>query len=230
LKVAGFLKTSLIDYPGKISSVVFTQGCNFRCPFCHNPELIEPVGKYEIAEEEIFDHLAKRRGLIEGITITGGEPLLQPGLEDFINKAKSLGLAIKLDTNGSNATLLKKLLEKGLLDYIAMDIKTTIAEYPKITGVSNQSAVRESVKVIMNGGVEYEFRTTVMPRFHSSDTFFKIGEDINGANKYFIQNFRPENTLDKNFLNEKSFTVEELKKIRKIMKEYVHECEIRDNI
>ncbi|RJO61398.1 anaerobic ribonucleoside-triphosphate reductase activating protein [candidate division WS5 bacterium] len=231
MKIAGLVKNSLIDYPGKITAIVFTQGCNFRCPYCHNPDLVDLKHKNPlIPESEVFGFLNKRKGLLEAVTITGGEPTLQKDLLKFISKVKNLGYFVKLDTNGTNPDVLIKAIDKNLVDYIAMDIKHSLGGYALVTGYYELKSIKKSIETIMGSGVEYEFRTTVLPRLHKKEDFEKIGEEIRGANKYFIQNFRPDSTLNKNYQKETGFTLSELKDIKKAMEKYVKNCSIRENI
>lgn len=231
MKIAGLVKNSLIDYPGKITAIVFTQGCNFRCPYCHNPDLIDIKNKkFLIPEKEIFDFLKKRKGLLDAVTITGGEPTLQKDLKSFIEKIKNMGYMVKLDSNGTNPVFLKELIDEGNVDYVAMDIKNTLEKYEKVTGPVNLKNIQKSIGIIMDSGLEYEFRTTVLPRLHEIEDFEEVGQMIEGANKYFIQNFRSDNTLNKTYESEKSFTVSELGHIQKTMNKYVKSCQIRENI
>jgi pyruvate formate lyase activating enzyme len=170
----------------------FTAGCNFRCPFCHNASLVTHIdNSNQISEEEILDYLKKRKGIIEGVCITGGEPLLQPDLEDFIIKIKDLGLAVKLDTNGSYPEKLISLVEKGLLDYVAMDIKNSKEKYPLTAGVENLNIadIEKSVEFLLQNHIPYEFRTTLAKNLHTPQDIVSIATWISGAKKYFLQNF-----------------------------------------
>jgi len=230
VKISGLIKSSLIDYPGKITAVVFTQGCNLRCPFCHNPDLISIKGKEVYSEADFFTFLEKRKGLLDAATITGGEPLLHKDLGIFIEKIKKMGYFVKLDTNGTNPRFLKKLLETKNVDYVAMDIKNRLSKYYESSGLADTGNIKKSIKIIMDSGVDYEFRTTVLPKLHTEEDFDEIGKTIRGASKYFIQNFRPENTLDKAYQKEESFSGSELEKIKKTMSGYVKTCLIRENI
>lgn len=183
---------TLLDYPEKIAATVFTGGCNFRCPFCHNASLVLNNGNtQDIPEEVFFDFLAKRKGLLDGVCISGGEPLLQEEIREFISKIKSLGFLIKLDTNGSFPSRLKDLVSGGLIDYVAMDIKNSPAGYAKTTGTTEDvlPKIKESVAFLLAGHVEYEFRTTVVKGFHTREDFIKIGKWLQGAERYFLQNF-----------------------------------------
>ncbi|MDD5099033.1 MAG: anaerobic ribonucleoside-triphosphate reductase activating protein [Candidatus Colwellbacteria bacterium] len=197
--IGGIQKLSLIDFPGKISTVIFTQGCDFFCPFCHNPDLLPFLKDGAILESDFFDHISKNLKMIEGVCITGGEPTMQPDLPLFIRKIKELGLSVKLDTNGSSPETLQKLFESKALDYVAMDIKTTWDNYAlairsKNPEMSAQKA-KESLSVISSSGVDHEFRTTVFPGVHKMDDFISMAGYLRDGEKYFIQNIRLEKTL-----------------------------------
>lgn len=192
MRIQGLQKTTLLDYPEKVACAVFTAGCNFRCPFCHNASLVVNIpDESEITEEAFFSFLKKRQGILDGVCMTGGEPLLQPGIEDFIYKIKELGYAVKLDTNGSFPEKLRYLVEEKLVDYVAMDIKNSLDAYDATTGTDGRflEAIEESVAFLKEGKVPYEFRTTVTKDFHTREHFEKIGQWIQGAEKYFLQFF-----------------------------------------
>lgn len=190
MKISGLQKLTALDYPGRIACTVFTPGCNFRCPFCHNAALVTQAQPDSMDEDEVFAYLRKRWGVLDGVVITGGEPLLQSGLEDFIRRVKELGYLVKLDTNGSLPKPLEALLKAGLLDYVAMDIKNSPGKYPLSCGADvDISAVDESVKLLMNSGVDYEFRTTVVAQLHSDEDFTAMGDWILGAKRWYLQNF-----------------------------------------
>ena len=221
LLIGGLQKTSLLDYPGKIACIVFTQMCNFRCGYCHNPELFqktEPV----LTVPAFFEFLNTRKGKLDGVVMTGGDPTLHSGLYDFIKVIKAIGFCVKLDTNGTNPELLTKLFQESLIDYIAMDIKAPLEKYPQITGVNiNIEKIRRSIELVMKSGVDYEFRTTVVKSQLSFDDFDKIGQLIQGAKKYYLQKFVPAKILDKNLIKETSYTNEEFEKICKNLRNYV---------
>ena len=188
MHIGGLQKMTLLDFPQKVACTVFLQGCNFRCPFCHNSSLLR--GIEELSEESFFAFLKKRQGLLDGVAVTGGEPLLQNDIHSFIQKIKDLGFLVKLDTNGSFPRKLEKLLQNGLIDYIAMDIKNSPAKYDKTAGVKDfLPAVEESVELIMSSGIEYEFRTTVVKEFHAPEDFHAIGRWLRGAKAYYLQCF-----------------------------------------
>ena len=190
--IIGFQKLTILDFPGKVACILFTPGCNFRCPFCHNAALVTHIDKDTyVDEDEVFAYLKKRQGILEGVVITGGEPLLQDGIEEFIGKIKDLGYSIKLDTNGSFPDKLISLVEKGLVDYVAMDIKNSKAKYMTTIGVNNvdMSAIEKSVEFLLQNKVDYEFRTTIVDGFHTTQDVQDIVVWIKGAHKYFLQNF-----------------------------------------
>ena len=187
------MKTNLLDYPGKVASTIFTGGCNFRCPYCHNGDLVLNHTTMEpYSEEEIFAHLNKRKNTLNGVCITGGEPTLQSELPDFIRKVRSLNLLVKLDTNGTNPAMLSALLDEGLLDYVAMDIKHCKSKYNEVACMKdfNLKDVEKSVDILMNCNIDYEFRTTVTKELHSFDDFREMGEWINGAKAYYLQPYK----------------------------------------
>ena len=189
--IKGLQKTTLLDFPGKVACTVFTAGCNFRCPFCHNASLvISPNTSEVLSEEEIFAFLKKRRGILDGVCITGGEPLLQRDIEEFIQKIRDLGLAVKLDTNGAYPERLKSIIDRALVDYVAMDIKNSKEKYALTAGADvDIEKISESVEILMSSDVDYEFRTTVVRELHSPDDINAIGKWIRGAKKYFLQSF-----------------------------------------
>lgn len=191
MKICGLQKTTLLDFPGHVAATIFTGGCNFRCPFCHNSGLLPAWTPEVYSEEDILSILKKRRGVLEGVCITGGEPTLQPDLEDFIRKIRSLGFLVKLDTNGYRPALLKELCRKGLLDYVAMDIKAGPKHYPQATGVPGLKLelIEESIRFLLEGSIPFEFRTTAVRGLHTQEDFRQIGPWIAGCPRYFIQNF-----------------------------------------
>lgn len=190
MNICGLEKLTVTDYPGYVSCIIFTQGCNFNCPFCHNSSLI-PFGKGTVTEDEVFAYLEKRKKILDGVVITGGEPLLQLNIKDFIKKIKELGLKVKLDTNGTNYKMLKELIDDGLIDYIAMDIKNDMANYEAISGYKkfNFNSVKETIKLIESSNIDYEFRTTLVKEFHKYQNIENICEFINQKSKYYLQNF-----------------------------------------
>ncbi len=192
MNIQGFQKLTLLDYPGLMACTIFTGGCNFRCPFCHNASLVtEPDENEPFTEQEILDYLEKRKNTLEAVCITGGEPLLEKDLPQFLEKIKATGKLIKLDTNGYLSKRLKTILDAGLVDYVAMDIKNSPEKYPLTAGLEgmNMDPIYESIDAIMNANIDYEFRTTVVKELHSEEDFEKISEMIKGCKKYFIQSF-----------------------------------------
>ena len=230
MKIGGFQKFSLIDYPGKISAIIFTQGCNFRCPYCHNPELVDPkLFTSALDEDLILSFLRKRVGKLDGVVITGGEPLLQHDLIEFIKKVKEMGYLVKLDTNGSYPEKLERLLAKNLIDYIAMDVKAPLEKYHDVvrTDVCTEK-IMESITMILNGNIDYEFRTTVVKDLLTEDDLICIAKLIRGAKRYVLQKFVMSKILDKSFAsNVKCFSEDELNTIKEKVKKYVSECIIR---
>lgn len=227
MKICGLQKTTLLDFPGHVAATVFTGGCNFRCPFCHNSDLLGNDTSSAYSEEEVLAFLGKRRGILEGIAITGGEPTLQPDLKDFILKARELGYRIKLDTNGYRPDILKELCEDGLVDYVAMDIKTSRERYSIVAGIPSvdMKKIEESVSFLKGGTVPYEFRTTVVKELHTADDFEKIGLWLEGSSQYFLQNFvDSENVLNPVY---SSCTKEELLAFLEIVKPHVKYADLR---
>jgi len=191
--INGLQKLTLLDFPGKTACTVFLGGCNYACPFCHNAPLVLPERERdEISEDEFFTFLKRRQGLLEGVCITGGEPTLRRGLDEFIAKIKELGYLVKLDTNGTRPEIVKSLLEKGLLDYIAMDIKAPIYKYDILAGVDNAftDKVLESIELVKNSGIDHEFRTTVTDELHTAEDIASIAELIKGEKRYFLQPYK----------------------------------------
>lgn len=232
--IAGLQKTTLIDYPGKIACVVFLAGCNFRCPWCYSSELVLPlkiVKQPRLSEKDFFDFLRSRRGLLDGVVICGGEPTINKELPQFIEKIKNLGFSIKLDTNGSNPGILKDLVKTGLIDYVAMDIKAFLQNpaYKNLLGEGiKMEDIEESVKFLKKGSVDWEFRTTVVPTVHHKEEFLEIAKWIGGPNvKYYLQNFRPEKTLDPEFEKIQPFKTEFLGKIAKEISPHFKVCQVR---
>lgn len=192
MRIDGLQKMTLLDFPGKVACTVFTGGCNFRCPFCHNALLVTKLPeKPDYTEDEILSFLEKRVGLLDGVAITGGEPLLNPDIGDFIRKIRDMGYAVKLDTNGSFPERLKAIVGEGLVDYVAMDIKNRREKYAETVGLKNLdlSKIEESVEFLKSGAVDYEFRTTVVKQFHTVEDIRAAAEWISGVKRYFLQNF-----------------------------------------
>ncbi len=210
MKIGAFQRFSLIEYPGKISAIIFCQGCNFRCPYCYNrelvlPELFQPL----LLEEDILDFLAKRRGKLEAVTITGGEPALQPDLNSFISRLKGMEYLVKVDTNGSIPIVVEEWIQSRLVDYIAMDIKGPLDKYGEITrsGI-DPDKILQSIGILMASGVDYEFRTTVVQSLLTGDDILKIARLIAGAKRYALQRFLASKTLDDSFMDKRTFSDE----------------------
>jgi pyruvate formate lyase activating enzyme len=223
---------SLIDYPQKISCVLFTQGCLFNCPFCHNPDLI-PINKQKKSlyqEDEVLDFLKKRQGLLDGLVITGGEPTIQSDLLDFIKKAKRFNLLVKLDTMGINPGVVESAVNRGLVDYIAMDIKHTPKKYFQAIGTkSNLVKIEQSIDIIKNSGIDYEFRTTCVPGIHSEEDFFELADWLEGSKNYYIQEFRDTVTNDPGAGEKARKYNLDLEKIKEIMQKKISNVQIRRN-
>ncbi len=229
MEFGGLEKFTLIDYPGKVACMVYTIGCNFRCPYCHNPELVNETVENIISEAEVLDFLSQRKGILDGIVITGGEPTLNgQKLFDFISKVKKLNFKIKLDSNGTDPNFLQKLIDKKMVDYIAMDIKSPLAKYSKtVASAVNTDSIKRSISILINSDIDYEFRTTVIKSLIDIEDFEQIGKEIKGAKKYFIQKFIPTKILNPQFRKKVSFSPEEFLKIQEIMNKYVSVCSIR---
>ena len=228
MEIGGFMKMTLLDFPGKVAATVFCGGCNFLCPFCHNAFLVTEREKSEnFTEEEIFEFLGKRQGLLDGVCITGGEPLLQPELEEFIRKIKAMGFLVKLDTNGFLTKKLQYLVNEGIIDYVAMDVKNSLEKYPKTVGLDklNTDNIKESIKFLLGGRVDYEFRTTVSSELHNVEDIKAIGELIRGAKRYFLQNFEDSGHLIGEGLT--PVTPENLVKMQQIATDFVSNSQIR---
>lgn len=208
MKIGGFQRVSLNEYPGRIAAVVFTRGCNFRCPYCHNPELVDPaLFSDDLAEEEVLAFLARRRGKLEGVSITGGEPLLHADLPSFLPKLRAMGYEVKVDTNGSAPDILHRLIKDDLIQCVAMDVKGPAARYDEITRVQvDMEKIRRSIGVIMASGIDYEFRTTLVPSLVSSGDMADLVKMIKGARRYVLQRFKLSKLLDETFRNEPAFT------------------------
>lgn len=189
--IKGFQKLTLLDFPEHTACTVFTSGCNMRCPFCHNALLVTEPGGDLFDEDEIFDHLKKRRGILEGVAVTGGEPLLQKDIERFLYDIKDLGYKVKLDTNGSFPERLKDILSLGLADYVAVDIKNSKEKYAETVGIKSFdiTPIEKTVELLLKGNVDYEFRTTVVKHFHTAQSITELCLWIEGAKRYFLQGF-----------------------------------------
>jgi len=226
MNIAGLQKMTLLDYPGKVACTVFLQGCNFRCPFCHNSDLLPGQGQPYMTDEELLTFLQKRKGLLDGVCITGGEPTLQPQLLQLLSRIKTLGYAVKLDTNGARPQVLRELVESGVVDYVAMDIKNSREEYPGTTGTSKKMLpqVEESIRFLLSGKVDYELRTTVVRELHSTATIDAMGRwvcalgDCEKPKRWYLQSYVDRDTVLAPGLS--APTADELEKYRKILEKY----------
>jgi len=233
MTVAGLQKMTLLDFPGKVACTVFLQGCNFRCPFCHNSDLLGSRGPEGMAAEELLKFLEKRKGLLDGVCITGGEPTLQPGLEDLIRRIKEMGYAVKLDTNGSRPEVLKRLVAENLLDYVAMDIKNCPESYVQTAAMKPEllEAVQESMHFLLTGTLDYEFRTTVVDQLHNEDQIREIGQWLqtispdHKAKRFFLQCYMErESVLSPGFSPPSR---EKMAKFVSILQPFVQQIEVR---
>jgi pyruvate formate lyase activating enzyme len=228
MNIAAYRPFSLIDYPGKPAAVVFTQGCNFRCPYCHNPSLTAITGESSVSMDTVLDFLNRRRGKLEGVVITGGEPTLQDRLPGFIRMLKNLGYLVKLDTNGSCPGVVEKLVQENLLDYIAMDIKAPPGSYgPVVNGILDLGSIRESIRLIMDSGLDYQFRTTVVKSLFSPGDVEKCARLIEGARLYVLQTFIPHHAMDESLRGEKPYTHSELFQMKQRLSGLVKTCLVR---
>ncbi|MCF0106205.1 MAG: anaerobic ribonucleoside-triphosphate reductase activating protein [Holdemanella sp.] len=227
MKIQGLQKMTLLDFPGKVACTVFLGGCDYRCPFCHNSDILSMEAEALLDEKELLQFLEKRKNLLEGVAITGGEPLLRNDIEELLTSIKALGYLIKLDTNGNHPDVLKRIVEKGLVDYVAMDIKNSPDRYAPTIGLKtfDLSKVMESKEFLLQGKVEYEFRTTVVKELHDEDSFKEIGPWIQGAQKYYLQTFVDRDKVM--FSGLSAYDKEEMEKLAKIVEPYVQHIEIR---
>jgi pyruvate formate lyase activating enzyme len=238
--IGGLQKTTLIDYPGKVACTVFLVGCNFRCPWCYSSELVLPekIKKQpKISERDFFAFLKEKRGLLDGVVVCGGEPTIHKDLPDFIKKIRKLGFLVKLDTNGSNPEMLTKLIRQNLVDYVAMDVKASLEaksekrkakNYDRATGVKTDiKKIKKSIEIIKNSGVDYEFRTTCVPGICSKEDILQIARDIALARAYFLQNFRPEKTLNPKFKRIKPYPRDFLLGIKREIENLFETCDTR---
>ncbi len=234
MDIGGFQRVSLIDYPGKVASVVFTVGCNFRCWFCQNADLVlknyEKLARYN--QNEIMQKIKEAKNIIDGVAITGGEPTVQKDLPEFAKDIKDLGLLVKLDTNGTNPDMLKSIIRSGLVDYVAMDVKAPFGKYYDTIGIAEQSLlenVKKSISILLNSNVDYEFRTTALPNL-AADDFVEIAKQVKGAKLYSLQQFDNKNILDNSKSSMKPLKIEELNEIKKKIEEagVVKKCVIKN--
>ncbi len=227
--IGGLQKASLIDYPGKVSAVVFTRGCPLRCHYCHNPALVLPERFVKhIPDWEVLEFLSKRIGKLDAVAVSGGEPTIHRDLPDFLATVKGMGYLVKLDTTGVNPEMVHEVLVNGLVDYVAMDIKAPFHRYEEVTGVkTNMDAIRRSISIIRESGVDYEFRTTVVKGQLSPEDIEGIAGSVKGARRYFLQKFRNEVTLDPEFERRETYCDAEFEIIRERAAKHVMECMVR---
>ncbi len=226
MNIQGFQKLTLLDFPGKMACTVFTGGCNFRCPFCHNASLVNEPTCYTSSADEVLEYLTKRKGILDGVCITGGEPLLQPDLEDYIRKIKALGYSVKLDTNGYLPDRLENLLKTGLVDYVAMDIKAFKGNYSNAAGIPiDIEKIEKSIELLKSSKISFEFRTTVVKGIHSVNEFKHIAEWIKGTKKYFLQKYRDSGNILGSGCD--TFSDDEINEILNIVKVIIPEAQIR---
>lgn len=228
MEIHGFQKTTLLDYPGHVAATVFVGGCDFRCPFCHNgPLVLEPTSQPGIPEEEVFSYLQKRKGILEGICVTGGEPTLQQDLAVFIRRVKELGFLVKLDTNGGRPQVLEQLLQEGLLDYVAMDIKASPDNYAAAAGLEELDfdKIRQSIRLLMESNILYEFRTTVVRGIHTLEEFEEIGRLLKGCRAYYLQGFRESESMVGQGCQ--AFSAREMEKMAELAGKYIDRVELR---
>ena len=228
MQIHGFQKMTLLDYPGKVACTMFTAGCNLRCPFCHNAFLVTEIDGSDVWNEaDLLAYLQKRQGVLDGVCISGGEPLMHPDTLDFIRRIRELDLSVKLDTNGCYPDRLHRAIEEGLVDYVAMDIKNSREKYPLTVGVPDFDVrpVEESVALLLSGAVDYEFRTTIVAEFHTFEDMEKIGGWIRGAKRYFLQNFVDSGHLISQ--NVHGVDLASMKDLQRIAAKYVEKVELR---
>ena len=227
MKIYGLQKMTLLDYPGHVACTVFLGQCDFRCPFCHNFELVDGSAPEVMEEDELFSFLQKRKGLLDGVAITGGEPCLHKDLPEFLRKIRAMGYPVKLDTNGNHPEILRAVLTEGLADYVAMDIKNSPEKYAATIGlpVFDLAKVSKSIRLIMEMAPDYEFRTTVVKEFHEAADFEKIGELIFRAKRYFLQCFTDRESVP--FGNLSAPSKEEMEAFREVAARYVQEAQVR---
>jgi pyruvate formate lyase activating enzyme len=230
MQIKGFQETSFIDYPGKICSLVFLGNCNFRCPYCHNPDLIRKAEALPtIAEQNVLDFIEKKSKWIDAVCITGGEPSLDRSIIDLMVKLKKKGFLVKFDTNGTNPEILKEMIKRKLVDFIAMDIKNPLKKYEEIIKAKTDiKKIKQSIEIIKKSGIDYEFRTTILPKHHTEKEVLDIAKDLKSAKKYVLQNFKPGKCLDETYNKEKTFSHDELMRFKELVKGYFKEVEVRE--
>lgn len=228
MNIGGFQEISLLDYPGKVATIIWTTGCNFRCPFCYNPDLVLDKTDH-VPMDDFFSFLRKRKGKLDAVSISGGEPLLQPDISDFISQIKSLGFLVKIDTNGSFPDKLKRLLDTGSIDYVSMDVKATKEKYAEITQVSVVvDDIDRSIQIITSIAPDYEFKTTVIPMYHTEEDILGIARWISGAKRYFLQQLKVDTTLLSSDMDQvKPYSLDELERMCERVSSFVDDCQVR---
>lgn len=228
MKIGGFQEISLLDYPGKIAAIIWTMGCNFRCPFCYNPDLVFERTK-NISVNHILSFLEERKGKLDAVSISGGEPFLQRDLKNFITRIRDIGYLVKVDTNGSYPKQMKYLLQKDMIDYLSMDVKATKEKYKTVINTSiDIKLIDTSIDLIKNFAKDYEFKTTVIPRFHKEKDIMDIAQWLKGSKRYFLQQFKTNTSLvSPDISNEKPYSYEELLKMCEKIKPFFNECQVR---
>lgn len=224
----GLEKLTLIDYPGKVACMIYTIGCNFRCPYCHNPELVDETVESKITKREFFDFLDARKEMLDGVVITGGEPTIHAELPEVMRGIRARGFLVKLDTNGTNPRMLERAIREGLVNYVAMDIKAPLHSYSRtVARPVDTAAIRKSIDILLSVAIEYEFRTTVVKALLSPGDIEDIGREIRGAKRYYLQKFVPTKILNPQFLRKTTYNDEEFAAMQAAMSQYVDHCGIR---
>jgi len=234
LLIAGLQKLTLLDFPGRLSATIFTPGCDLRCPFCHNASLVNDATSNQFSPEDVLSFLAERKGRLTGLAITGGEPLMQTDIIDFIREVKKIGYAVKLDTNGTYPERLRQILDEGLVEYVAMDIKNCFDSYPKTIGLEGANNVckplidniKKSIDILKESGVAFEFRTTVVKELHSKDELISMAKEIGNVENYFIQSYKDSGDV-LNDLGFSAYSKEELEDILEAVKLYIPNAKLR---
>lgn len=232
--ISALNKLTLLDYPGKTAAIIFTAGCNMRCGYCHNaqfvlPEEIKKQKKNLLSWKEVRNFLEKRKGLLDGVVISGGEPTLQKDLKEKMKEIKSMGFLVKLDTNGTHPQIIKELLDEKLVDFIAMDIKGSESIYHEICGKSiDMKDIKKSIEIIMNSSINYEFRSTIMPEYHNKNILDEMGKMIQGSKIWALQNFRNSSVLDTRFCNKEGFEKSDFEKLESELSQFAEIIEIRN--
>ena len=234
MKIAAINKFTLLDYPGKTAAIVFTAGCNMRCGYCHNSQFVVPEKINElkgnfIAFEAVEKFLSTRQKFLEGVVFSGGEPTMYPDLSDCIKRVKKRGYLVKLDTNGTNPQMLKQLINEQLIDFVAMDLKSSFEGYSELTKITDTDTIEKSIQILLENKIDYEFRSTILPRYHSLERLHQMGFLIKGAKKWALQNFRNVSVLKEDFRHFQGFTPQKLAQFKIELASYVEEFEIRDN-